>query len=71
MRYTTNRVHGMYSFATSAGNSLRTLYSPRQIANMYCFDAIDDKNNLRVVLSRDVDFTSFEYLQYISRQSAA
>jgi len=71
MRYTTNRVFGMYSFATTAGNFLRTLYSPKQIANMYCFDAIDDNNNLKVVLAREVDFTSFEFLQNLTRSSAA
>lgn len=61
----------MYSFATTAGHFFRTLYSPRQIAGMYCFDAIDDNNNLKVVLAREVDFTSFEYLQNLAHNSAA
>jgi hypothetical protein len=30
---------------------------------MYCFDAIDENNNLRVILAREVDFRSFEYMQ--------
>ncbi len=71
MKYTTTRINGMYNFATTAGNFFRTIYSPKQIAHMYCFDAIDEWDNLRVVLSKDVDFQSFEFLQNIPRSSAA
>lgn len=71
MKYTTTRINGMYSFATCAGDFFRTLYSPKQIAAMYCFDAIDDNDNLKMVLAREVDFTSFEYLQNLTRSSAA
>ncbi len=63
MKYTTNRIIGMYTFTTTEGKTLRTCYSPKQIAYMYCFDAIDENNNLRVILSREVDFKSFEYMQ--------
>jgi hypothetical protein len=63
MKYTTHRIIGMYNFTTVDGKYLRTCYSPKQIAHMYCFDAIDENNSLRVILAREVDFRSFEYMQ--------
>lgn len=71
MKYTTTRIKGMYSFATTAGNFFRTLYSPKEIAQMYCFDAIDEWNNLRVILSKDVDFRSFEFMQNTIQRAVA
>ncbi len=29
---------------------------------MYCFDAIDEQGNLKVILTGQVDFKSFEYI---------
>jgi hypothetical protein len=71
MQYTTTRINGLYSFATIAGVFFRTRYSPKKIAQMYCFDAIDEWGNLRVVLSDDVDFRSFEFMPNIHHSSVA
>jgi hypothetical protein len=63
MNYTTTRIHGLYSFTLLTGEAYRTTYSPKEISQLYCFDAIDKEGNLKVILTADVNFKSFEYIE--------
>jgi hypothetical protein len=62
MQYTLHRIRGLYCFALLTGEGYRTRYSPKAIAGMYCFDAIDGQGNLKVILTEQVDFKSFEFI---------
>jgi hypothetical protein len=52
----------MYEFTTKDNEILITRYAPVQIQKFYCFDAIDKENQLKVVETEKVDFTSFIYI---------
>ncbi len=62
MHYTLHRIRGLYCFTLLTGENYRTRFSPKAIAGMYCFDAIDEQGNLKVILTGQVDFKSFEYI---------
>ena len=63
MYYTTTRLEGFYCFLHISGKTFRTRFSPREIAHRYCFDAMDEKGQLKVVLTEEVDFKTFEYIR--------
>ncbi|GGD45880.1 hypothetical protein GCM10011514_07330 [Emticicia aquatilis] len=52
----------MYKFLTKKGLVFKTEYSPKEISKFYHFDAFDSKANRFVILTKDVDFKTFEYI---------
>ncbi len=63
MQCTTSRFAGLYLFRLMNGKTLRTRFSPREISCRYLFMALDERGNVRVVLSEEVDFKTFEYVR--------
>lgn len=53
----------MYVFNKTDGTPYRTVFSPREIARMYCYDAWDDHGNRCIILTEETDFRTFEYQQ--------
>lgn len=52
----------LYEFTTKDGKNLFTSFSPRQISNFFCFDSYDDYGQSVVVLTKNVNFQSFNLI---------
>ncbi|HEX8530858.1 MAG TPA: hypothetical protein VF646_12590 [Cytophagales bacterium] len=61
MQCTTTRSNGLYFFRMLDGRTLRTSFSPREISGYGLFAALDERGNVKVVLTEQVDFASFRY----------
>jgi hypothetical protein len=54
-------IQGLYFFRMLDGRTFRTGFSPREISGYGLFVALDERGNVKVVLTDQVDFTSFRY----------
>ncbi len=63
MQCTTTRLDGLYSFKTFDGKVFRTRCSPREVSGHYLMVAQDERGNIKVVLTDQVDFSTFRYLR--------
>ena len=53
----------MYKFQTIDGQVFSTVFSPHEIAEMWCYDAYDEEGNSYVVLTTETNFRTFQYNQ--------
>jgi len=61
MQCTTTRFNGLYFFRMLDGRTFRTSSSPREISGYGLFAALDERGNVKVILTEQVDFSSFRY----------
>ncbi len=61
MQCITTRSNELYFFRMLDGRTLRTSFSPREISSYGLFAALDERGNVKVVLTEQVDFSSFRY----------
>jgi|GEM_PF-4489045 len=61
MQCTITRSAKLYFFRMLDGKTFRTSSSPREIAGRSLFMALDERGNVKIVLSEQVDFSSFRY----------
>ena len=61
MQCTTTRSTSLYFFRMLDGRTLRTSIPPRELSGYGLFAALDERGHVKVVLTEQVDFSSFRY----------